>query len=205
MKIGGKKIESRPSSEIIVFSREDGNDLAFRASALLDRADFDRFCPAPKPGKMRIRGNPNLVENFDDPKYKQAVDNYNKMFMDYLFVSSLSAVNPIEGEPDLPIEWEKVKIQERHTWRFWDEELQGIGLGDLERKRLFNLVMSVNSLNEAKMDEARKSFLQRQREASDPSSSQMEEPTDMQYGDLANEPESDSQESQNAGMTSTNP
>lgn len=203
MKIGGKKVQHLPNSEIIVFPREDGEDLAFRATALLDRTDFDKYCPSPKPGKMRVRGNPGLVENFDDPKFKQAIDVYNKMFMDYMFVSSLSAVNPVEGEPDLPIEWEKIKLNEKFTWRFWEDELKDAGLGDMERKRLYNTVMSVNSLNEAKMDEARRSFLQRQREGSDPSSSQMDEPTDMQSGEPANEQESVFQESQSPGTIST--
>jgi hypothetical protein len=145
-----------------------------------------------------------LVENPDDPRFKVAIDQYNKDFMDYMFVSSLTAPPPKEGDPDLPVEWEKVKIMERQTWHFWEDELKEAGLSDMERKRLYNVVMSVNSLNEARMDEARASFLQRQREEPEPLSSQVEELNGTPSGEPVNGSVSDHQESQPLGTTSTN-
>jgi len=199
MKIGGKKVLHGPATEIIVFAREDvESSLAFRATAMLDKSEFDKFCPMPKPPKMRVKGG-NLVENPDDPKFKVALDQYNKNFMDYMFVSSLTALPLKEGEPDLPIEWEKVKIPDKHTWHFWEDELKEAGLSDMERKRLFNTVMGVNSLNEAKMDEARASFLQRQREEPEVLSFPTDERNDTPSGEHVNGSASDLPESQNAG------
>jgi hypothetical protein len=202
MRIGGKKLDSGPSTELIVFPRDGDNDLVFRATAMLDRTDFDRLCPTPKPGKMRIRGG-QLIDNPDDPKFKLAMDQHNRAFMDYMFITSLSSPSPIEGEPDLPVEWEKVRTEDRSTWHKWEDELKDAGLSDMERKRIFNVVMNVNSLNDAKLDEARASFLQRQREASEKSSSPMDEQTDTQSGEHANEQESDSQTVQPVGTIST--
>ena len=204
MKIGGKKIDARPSSDFIIFPR-DGMEhgIGFRATALLDRSEFDRLCPAPKPGKMRVRGQSALVENFDDPKYRQRLETYNKQFMDYMFIASLSGIAEVEGDPDPEIEWEKVKRHDRNTWHLYDEELKDIGLSDMERKRLFNMVMGVNALNDNRLDEARKSFLQRASEQPDESSSPTDEQTDTPSGEPANGQESDSQDAQPVGTNST--
>jgi hypothetical protein len=56
MKIGGKKIQHGPATEIIVFPRENGEDLAFRATAMLDKTEFDKICTSHKPPKMRVKG-----------------------------------------------------------------------------------------------------------------------------------------------------
>jgi len=203
MKIAGKKIEHGPNSEIIVFGRENGQDLAFRCTAMLDKTEFDKYCPLPKPPKKIV---PKLgkVDDLESPKFAQALERYNKNFMDYLLISSITAVAEKDGDPDLPIEWEKVVRANKDTWHLWEEEFKEAGLGDMERKRLFNAVMSVNSLNEARVEEARKSFLQRQQEEPLESSSQMDEQIDMPSGEHVNGQELNSPDAQPVGMTSTN-
>lgn len=187
MKIGGKKIEHPPASEIMVFPRE-GEDIALKAVALLDRKDFEKLCPLPKVPQMRIKGN-KLVDNYDDPRYAKALTRYNKNFMEYLIIAGLCAPAAKEGDPDIPIEWEKVQIGNRDTWYLWETELMESGFSDMERKRIHNMVASVNSLTESRLDEARNSFLQRQQEDNDELSSLTDEQSDTPSGEPASDSE----------------
>ena len=201
MKIGGKKIDHGPATEMLVFPRGEGQ-IALRATALLDKSEFDRLCPQPKVPKMRARGG-KMVENPEDPRYAKMLSTYNEKFLDYLLVAGLSAPAEKEGEPDQPIEWEQVILADSSTWHLWNEELKESGFCDMERKRIYNAVCGVNSLTENRLEEARASFLQRQRQEQDESSSLTDEQTDTPSGEPASDLESDLQESQEAGMIST--
>jgi hypothetical protein len=199
MKIGGKRIDSKPASEFLVFPRQDG-DIAIRANAVMDRADFDRLVPLPKMPKKRIKGGES-VDNPDDPRYLTLMNQHGQKFIEWLIVESLCGVNK-ETQEDEPIEWEKVIRGKPDTWKLWDEEFKEVGFSDMERKRIHGLVISVNSLSESRLDEARASFLLPKEEEPEPSSSPSSEQVDTPSGEPANDSESDPQESLGAGTIS---
>lgn len=196
MKIGGIKHEYLPASDIIVFPRPT-QDIAFRATAMLDRRAFDKLVKEPKIKKMRTSKG-DLVPNPEDEGYKISVQQYNKRYMQYMFLTCLTAI-PADGSEDLPVEWETVELEKPETWGNWEKELEEAGFSEMERQRLYNLVMRVNSLDENRMDEARKSFLLRQQEEQNRSSLKEEEQIDTLSGEAAIDSESDLQESQKVG------
>lgn len=199
MKIGGKKVDYQPASDFIVFPRKDG-DIAIRANAVMDRAEFDRLCPLPSPPKKRVKGGA-LVDNYEDPRYEGMLKDHGRKYTDWMILESLCSVDR-DTQEDVPIEWEKVVRQKPETWHLWDDELKDAGFSDLERKRINNLVLQVNSLSDARLDEARNSFLQPREAESEASSSPSSEPSGTQSGEPASDSESDLQESQPVGTTS---
>jgi hypothetical protein len=196
MKIKGQKFDSKPSSDFIVFPRENG-PVAVKASAILDRDDFDRVCPVPKPPKKRIKGG-LMVDDPENPKYLVAMNQHSEKFLNWLIITSLCFMDPKTKE-DIPIEWEKVDKTDPFSWRKWDDEFKESGFGDMERKRIYSMVMQVNSLSDARLDEARNSFLQSREAVPDESSFPITEQSDTQSGEPANGSESNHQESQIAG------
>lgn len=200
MKIGGKQVDAAPASDFIVFPRNNG-DIAIRANAVMDRAEFDKLVPMPQPPKKRIKGGA-LVDDTDSPKYLTALKQHGARFIDWLTITSLCGVNK-ETQEDDPIEWDTVDRQIPNTWRSWEDDLRANGFSDMERKRIYSLVMQVNSLTEARLDEARNSFLQPTELEVEPSSFPNTEHQDMQPGELANDSESDHLVSPKVGTDST--
>lgn len=200
MKIGGKKIDCKPASEMIVFPRESG-DIALRANAVLDQEPFEKLCPLPKPPMKRVKGG-KMVEDYDNPRFAKMVNQHSTKFIDWLIITSLCGVNK-ETKEDVPIEWETVDRSDQSTWHNWDDELRASGFSDMERKRVNGLVVTVNSLSERRLDEARESFLQPMEEVQDDSSSQTTEQNDTLSGEPVNGSVSDHPVSRKAGTTST--
>jgi hypothetical protein len=56
------------------------------------------------------------------------------------------------------MEWETVKMDKPKTWPKWSEELEESGLSEFEIKRIEAGVYDANSLNEARVEAARKNF-----------------------------------------------
>jgi len=200
MKIGGKKIDCTPASEMIVFPRESG-DIALRANAVLDRDEFDKLCPTPKMPQKRVKGG-RMVDDPDSPRFLKLLNQHSTKFVDWLIITSLCGVNK-ETKEDDPIEWELVDRSDSSTWSKWDDEFRASGFSDMERKRIHSLVITVNSLSERRLDEARESFLLPVAEEQDDSSSPTIEQTDTPSGEPVNGSASDHPVSRKAGTTST--
>jgi len=199
MKIGGKKIDVAPASDFIVLPRKDG-DIAIRSNAVMDRTEFDKLVPLPKPPKKMIKGGVRVEDN-EAPSHQIALQQHGVKFMNWLVVESLCGVNK-DTQEDEEIEWEKVNAEDPKTWALWDDELKENGFSDMERKRIHNLVMRVNSLDDTRLDEARNSFLQPPVVELEESSSPTTEQNDTPSGELVNGSMSDHQESQKVGTTS---
>jgi hypothetical protein len=103
----------------------------------------------------------------------------------YMVVNSLA---PSE------IEWDKVNPDDPASCGQWMKELQAAGLNDAECTRIINCVLSANSLNEAKLKEARDAFLLGQAMEQAKSSGHDTEQESTQSGVPANDSESDPQE-----------
>ena len=148
MKIGG--VEVSRCEEVLVLPRM-GGDLVFRAAAVISMDEFDQICPKPEP-PVRITKNgkePNLTSD----NYVKMLQNWSEQRYAWMCIKSLT---PSE------IEWEQVDMEKPSTWPKWTDELQAAGISSTEMNRIQNLILEANALNEAKLKEARESFLRGQ-------------------------------------------
>lgn len=176
MKINGKKIEG-PNVEVIVFPRSDGEEIVFKAQAVLDLEPFRKLCPEPKPPRMLKRGV-GMVEDVEDQGYKLSLEQHAKKRFDWIIVQSLRATDGLE--------WERVKYAESDSWQFYREELKDSGFGEYEIGKIIQMVLVANSLDESKMEEARKRFLLGQAQGRADFFSQNSERPNIPSGELVN-------------------
>lgn len=149
MKIGGVEVQG-PCEEVLVLPRLTG-DIAFRARAVLDMDMFNKLVPEPQaPG---IRTKDGFRPNVKDENYMKMLEHYAEQKLSYIIIKSL--------EPS-EIEWDKVKLEDPGTWHGWTEELKTAGISDIECNRIVGCVMMANSLDEAKLRQARENFLRGQ-------------------------------------------
>ncbi len=177
MKIQGRSI-SGPNIEIIPIPRGSGDPIIFKAQAVLNREDFNRLCPAPKPRKKMIPGG-RQSEDIKDPKYLKAVDDYNSQYVAWLVLESLSAT---EG-----LEWETVDKADPSTWSKYTKELNDAGFSDPEIGRIVQGVMDANCLNEDRIEEARKRFFIGEQERQSGLSIPADEPNSTPSSEPAND------------------
>lgn len=147
MKIGGQEIVDKFPEDILVLPRLTG-DIVFRARGVQDMEEFKKMVPEPICPVLLKKGK--KVEDADDPNYLEAVKSYGEKRFAYLVIKSL--------EPS-DIVWDTVDFGKPSTWSGWSEELRKAGLSDIECNRIIALVLNANSLNEARMKEAREAFL----------------------------------------------
>jgi hypothetical protein len=151
MKIGGVPVTK--CEELLVLPRADGEDIPIRAVAVAINDEWEEKCPAPVPPMLQKKEG--KVPDFSDKDYKKAVKIRSNQRFALMCIRSL--------EPS-KIEWETVDIDKPNTWTEWDKELMEAGLSEVECNRIVNLVMAANSLDEAKIEEARRAFLRGQGE-----------------------------------------
>jgi len=149
MKINGKKIEGA-NEVVIVIPRASSADIVFRARAVLDMEPFEKLCPPPDPPKRMLKDGKE-VTNLKDPGFLQQVSNHAVKRLSWMVLTSLEAT---EG-----LEWENVKMDEPTTWNNFNKELTDAGFSDVEINRIVGECISVNALNEDKIEEARERFL----------------------------------------------
>lgn len=171
MRIGGIAVEG-PTEEVLVLPRGE-QVLVIRAKAInLD--DFDALCPEPKPpGKLTKDG---WIPDVDNENYKSIVNTHNEKRIAYLVVKAL--------EPS-EIEWDTVQIDNPRTWTNYTSDFKAAGLTTIEINRIVQCVMQANSLDENKLEQARKVFLLGQAQAQKMSSGQSTEQPNTASGELA--------------------
>jgi hypothetical protein len=147
VKIKGKKIET--NVEHIVIPRE-GGDIVFTARAVTDADLFDKMVPPPTPPTITRPGGVS-TPNFEDADYKTKLKKRERLQSSWMIIKSLEAT---EG-----LEWSIIKPEDPETWEHLTEEFKVSGLSEMEVARILSGVMTANSLNEAKLEEARKRFL----------------------------------------------
>lgn len=180
MKIQGKKIQG-PNVETIVIPRGDDDQVVFKAQAVLDFSEFDKFCPMPEPRRLTKPGGA-IVHDVDNPEYRKAVAQYSTDRMAWLILKSL------EATPGL--EWETVVMGDHSTWGNYTAELRSAGFSEMEIGRIVSGCMSANCLSESKIEEARKRFLALEKAAALAPSSLLAEPLSTESGESANDSES---------------
>lgn len=172
MRIGGI-IVAGPTQEVLVLPRGE-QALIIRAQAInLD--EFDALCPEPKPpGKLTKDG---WIPDTTNDNYRQIIDNHNEKRIAYLVVKSL--------EPS-QIEWDTVQIDNPRTWTNYVQDFKNAGITTIEINRIVQCVMQANSLDEAKLEQARKVFLLGQAQVQKESSGQNIVPENMLSGEPVN-------------------
>lgn len=151
MKIKGKKITER-NIVLVVFPRPE-EPLVFKAGAIIDESEFDVLVKRPTPPMIQKPGKEPIAD-FEDADYRKLVDEWIIKKNNWFVITSLGATDGLE--------WEQVKQGDPDTWKLWREELKGAGLSRYEINRLVEATNEANSLDEDKLDEARKSFLRSQ-------------------------------------------
>ena len=155
MKIKGKKIEG-PNVEIIAIPRAMGDDIILFAQAVLDMSPFEQICPVPVPPMKKIAGG-EQVPNLQDKEYLKSIENLSTKRLAWMVLTSLQAT---EG-----LEWETVDLSDPNTWELFRKELKDSGFSDIEVNRIIAGVISVNALNDDKIEAARERFLATAQEA----------------------------------------
>lgn len=146
MRIGG--VEVKPNEEILVLPRSGADDIIIRAKAVKINEEFEKRSPEPTPPNVRTKDGSK--PDYKDENYNQALSIRDSLRFNFLVIKSL--------EPS-EIEWEEVDMDVPSTWSKWPKELIEAGLSEIEVSRIANAVMAANSLDEEKIEEARKSFL----------------------------------------------
>ena len=155
MKINGKKIEG-PNIEIIAIPRANTDDIIFQAQSVLDMTSFEQMCPVPVP-PIRKMANGEEIPNFQDKGYLAAIQNLATKRLAWIVLASLQVT---EG-----LEWETVDLSDPSTWELFRKELRESGFSDVEINRIIAGCISVNALNEEKIEAARERFLRTAQEA----------------------------------------
>lgn len=182
MRIGGVEVKG-PAEEVLVLPRLDGNNIVFRAKAVMDMDEFEALCPLPKPpGKLTKDG---WQADEKDKTYQEILHTHGEKRFAYMVVKSL--------EPS-DIEWETVKPDNPSSWLKWQEELQQAGISSTEINRIIVCVMQANALDESKLKEAREVFLRGPVLEQNAFYGQNTELENTQSGELANDLESSPQE-----------
>lgn len=155
MKIKGKKIEG-PNVEIIPIPRAQGDDIIFQAQAVLDMEPFETMCPTPIPPIKRLASGEE-IPNLQDVNYLKSLQNISTKRLAWIVLTSLQAT---EG-----LEWETVDLSDHTTWGLFRKELHESGFSDIEINRIIAGCISVNALNDDKIEAARERFLLTAQEA----------------------------------------
>lgn len=177
MKYKGKTIQG-PNKRLVPILRED-MEIVFVIQSVVDLSPFYAICPAPKAPVMILPGN-RRRENFDDPGYKQLVNDWASKKTQYILYHSFDAT------PDLV--FETVDPNRPESWENWSTELQNSGFTELELQRILNAIQEVNSLNDILLEEAKQRFLTSQGEDKEKSNSPTEGQLSTPSGELVNVP-----------------
>jgi hypothetical protein len=149
MKIGGVQVSK--CEELLVLPRGNGDDIPFRAKAVAINEEFDSLVPMPVAPMIQTKEGKS--RDYSDAEYKKAVARRSEQRFAFLCIKSL--------EPS-EIEWETVDLEKPATWVKWSDELMAAGISETECNRIVGIVMIANSLDEDKIEEARKAFLRGQ-------------------------------------------
>lgn len=175
MKIAGQSIPKEVNTDVLVLPRGDAA-IAIKAQAISDYEEFEKVCPVPEaPGKLTKDG---FVPNLEDETYKQKAERHGLQRVGWMVINSL-----------VDVEWDSVDADNPKTWTKWEDDMKEAGFSSVERNLILGLVLSVNSLDERKLKEARESFIRGQEQVQSESDSQTTEQKSSQSGAPASESE----------------
>lgn len=149
------------------------------AQAIPDMSVFEEICPVPKPPKILKPGKAGgEVSNMADPKYREAVDEHDKLRLAWMVVTS------IKNTPGLV--FSKIDPDNPATWMLYLEEFKESGLTEAEINRIIMGVMAANTLDGRRIESAKQSFLVSRQQALDTPSSQTDDQPNTPSGEPVN-------------------
>lgn len=149
MKYKGQTVKNDNIRHVVI-PRPSG-DIIFIAKPVVSFDGFDEFCLEPKPPIITIHATGEKRPDLDDTNFKLQLIKYNAQRTHWLILESL------KDTPD--IVWETVEYSKPDTWSLFIKEFEDSGFTPAEINAITNAVMTVNSLNETQLEEARKRFL----------------------------------------------
>lgn len=148
MRIAGKDFKQSIIDVVPIFRGDE--TFYIKVQAVTNMEEFDKYCKRPEPPTVRKKDN-TTFQDFEDKKYLKELETYNGYQTDFLFIQSLACNEDME--------WELVKMSDPTTWSIWREELAESGLLKAEIGQILEAIFKVNSLDQGKIEEAKKSFL----------------------------------------------
>ena len=153
MKITGINL-GRGYVETVVIPRA-GQNIVFKAEAVLSFKQFEELCPAPIPRKgMRKNKATGVTEEFTDTtneKYLTAVNEWAIQRTNWMIIESLKASKELT--------WDTVVDTDPTTWGNYATELEEAGFSDMQVGKIIDAVVLASGLDETKITEATNSFL----------------------------------------------
>jgi len=163
MRIGGVEVTS--CKEVLVLPRpNEKNNIPITAIAV-DMTGFEDLYPKPEMPRRIVKGG--VEDNPDSTSYISSMDSWKNRRFAYMAIQSLAPSN---------IEWETVDLDKPSTWLNWTKDLEKGGLSTVEVQRVMGCILTANSLNENRLEEARKSFVRGQEILEAQSTGQNSEP-----------------------------
>lgn len=141
----------------VVFPREDGQDLVFKAGAIMDGEDFGKLVPDPQPPTIKKPGEDVGTFDLKDPKYLKAMARRTKLQTYWIIIKSLAST------PGLV--WDNLKLEDPDTWELLDDEMKDFGLSAIEKSKLIQACFRANSMDEAFIEAAKTRFIVSQQQA----------------------------------------
>jgi hypothetical protein len=155
MKLFGQTFEKPHFDAVPIIRGEEVMYIICESVANMD--DFDAKCPEPKPPMAMVPGG-EASPDYTDKEFKKKMDARGLQKIHYLIIKSLACVEKVSGESE-DLSWELVDKDDPTTWSMWIEDIKAAGLTDFEISKIQSTVFEVNSLNNEKVEAARKSFL----------------------------------------------
>lgn len=152
MKYKGRELRG-PKTGFIAIPRdgENGiNDIIFQLKAAQELDEFDEILAPPQP-PMIIKPGGTPFQNRDDSNFQKQLGEWSHQKMNWMILKTLEDT---EG-----LEWESVKMDDPETWENFRTELKDSGFNRAEITTIINGALAINSIDEAKMEEARERFL----------------------------------------------
>lgn len=153
MRIAGKDFKQAVIDVVPIFR---GDDVTYiKVQALNIKNEFEELCLRPEP-PVKVNKKGERITDIEDKEYKKKLEEYSTHMVEFMIIKSL-AINE-------DLQWEIVKMGDPSTWCMWRDELLDSGLLEAEVNKIQMAIFTVNSLNDDRVEEARKSFLAELRE-----------------------------------------
>lgn len=153
MKIKGKDL--RPPEPVEVKFVRENDEFTFKVGPILDRSEYAKHFPEPKPPKRKTSVDDPGTPIFDDPDYMKKLQEWHENGLNWLFLQSI--IQYTEG-----IEFDQLKPEDPTTWHLFTQELEKSGLMVTEVEHLCKQIMLVNRLTASAVEMAHQDFLLRQ-------------------------------------------
>lgn len=156
MKIAGKSFDIPCEDAVPIIRGDEVFNIVVKPCPPV--GEFENICKRPTPPVIKKPNEPDQV-NIKDANYVAALDKYSDLKVAWMVITS------IKDTPDLT--FDTIDLDDQSTWMNYIDEFKSSGLSDSEINRIIKGVFSINSLDQEKIEQARKNFLASRRQVLD--------------------------------------